>query len=75
MNEVKVESTMKTLPFMNLEFIKQYKAMRQAQTTAKLRMSTQKEQRRAQSLESFLDARVEAYEREILEALKSMEEA
>jgi hypothetical protein len=74
MNEVKVESTMKTLPFMNLEFIKQYKAMRQAQITAKLRMSTQKEQRRAQSLEAFLDARVEAYEREILEALKSMEE-
>jgi hypothetical protein len=68
----KVEATTKTVPLMNLEFIKLYKAMRAAQRSAG---HSQREQRRAQSLESFLDAKVEAYEREILEALKSMEEA
>jgi len=70
---------MKPLPLMNLEFIKLYKAMRAAQRehlklTAPLggpraRIAT----RQAARLEQLCDVKIEAYEREINEALKELE--
>ena len=61
---------MNTVPLMNLEFIKLCTAMRAAQKEAP---RSQREARRARSLEQVFDAKVERYEREITEALKETE--
>jgi hypothetical protein len=68
---------MKNIPLMNLEFIKLAKAMRAAQEEGRsLPNSTRAAhaQRRARSLEQIFDSRIEAYERQINEELKEIEQ-
>ena len=63
-------SEQRVMPLMNLEFIKLCKAMRAAQREAP---RSQREARRARSLEQVFDAKIERYEREVADVLKGLE--